>query len=222
VSSDGGVKFEEDKSDKGNKTDTLEIVSAAEAKSGYEYYAVFSNGAESAKTEAATLTVTAAGKGPEPKPEPKPEPQPGPPVITPTTTSPGGGVLPSKAVSPSATVASAATVSVSSSGALSLKVSCPAGATTCIGTVTLRTASAVSAAAGRKKTVLTLATGSFSVSGGKTQTITLHLSGAARKLLAKLHVLHARASIAAHDPAGESASTAKLLMLHPAPVKHKH
>ena len=131
-------------------------------------------------------------------------------------------MLPVKVVAPAATIARARPQTSRARRALAVKVTCPAGATTCTGTLTLRTASAISASGKGKKSILTLATGSFSVVGGQTKTITLHLSATARKLLAKLHVLHARATVAAHDPAGEDATTTKTITLRPAPAKHKH
>jgi hypothetical protein len=63
--------------------------------------------------------------------------------------------------------------------------------------VTLRT---LAASAGKAKaTIMTLATGSFPVAGGRVATIVLHLSTKARTLLARSHLLHARATIAARD-----------------------
>jgi hypothetical protein len=124
---------------------------------------------------------------------------------------------------PDATLASTS-LSVSSSGALSIKVSCPAG-TTCTGTITLRTLGAVSArisARAAKKSILTLATGSFTVAGGQSKTVTLHLSGAARKLLARSHVLRARATIVAHDLSGASHTTQATVTLRPAKAKPHH
>jgi trypsin len=94
----------------------------------------------------------------------------------------------------------------SSSGVVSVKVSCPAGESSCSGTVTLRTLGAVSAdvagAAKKRTAILTLATGSFTVAGGKVATVKLHLSAKARALLARSHLLRARAIVVAHDPAG--------------------
>jgi hypothetical protein len=110
---------------------------------------------------------------------------------------------------PDAKLASTA-LTASSSGAVTIKVSCPAAETSCVGTVTLRTIGAVSASAGRaakKGTVLTLATASFSVAGGKVKTVTLHLSSVARKLLEHKHQLDARATITAHDQAGAKHTT---------------
>jgi hypothetical protein len=103
-------------------------------------------------------------------------------------------------------------LAVSSSGTVGVKVSCPAAESSCAGTITLRTLGAVSArAAGHKKkrkaAILTLATGSFTVSGGKVQTVTLHLSAKARTLLAGAHVLRTQATIVAHDPSGASHTT---------------
>ncbi len=98
---------------------------------------------------------------------------------------------------------------MSRNGAVVVKISCPAGATSCAGTVTLRTLGAVSARNGlavtAKKAILTLASGSFSVFGGQTKAITLHLSTKAKTLLKQSHNrLRARTTIAAHDPAGEA------------------
>jgi Immunoglobulin I-set domain len=133
----------------------------------------------------------------------------------------GGAVLNNKSASPRATISSASLL-VSASGAVSVKVSCQAGATTCTGSVTLRSASAVSASGNGKKTILALTSGSFSVSGGTSKTITLHLSAAARKLLARTHQIRARATVSAHDSSGQTATTATLVNLRPAPTKHKH
>ncbi len=97
-------------------------------------------------------------------------------------------------------------LTVSVTGGVPVKVSCPAGAS-CAGTITLRTIGAVSARVSghaAKKAVLTLATASFTVSGGKVKVLMLHLSAKARKLLAKSHTLRAKATILAHDSSGVS------------------
>lgn len=111
----------------------------------------------------------------------------------------------------------------SSSGVVGLKVSCPAGESSCSGTVTLRTLGAVSAdvaaAAKKRSVVLTLATGSFTVAGGKVATVRLHLSLAARALLARSHVLHARAILVAHDPAGGTHTGQTIVTLRPSSPK---
>ncbi len=102
-------------------------------------------------------------------------------------------------------------ISVASSGSVALKVSCPAGDSSCSGTVTLRTAGAVAARAAshprkgdKHKSVLTLASGSFTVAGGQAGTVTLHLSAAGRALLARVHTLRVQATVLAHDPSGAS------------------
>jgi PKD domain/Subtilase family len=86
------------------------------------------------------------------------------------------------------------------SGAFTLKISCPAGESSCEGTVTVRTASAVPASAHAR--VLMLASASFKVAGGKTVLVKLHLSTKARALLKRRHSLRVKVTIAAHDPAG--------------------
>jgi hypothetical protein len=118
-----------------------------------------------------------------------------------------------------------AAVAASPTGVVSLKVSCPAGESTCIGTVTLRTLTAVSASrAGiaKKKAILTLASGSFTVAGGTVKAVSLHLSGQARKLLARMHVLKARAMIVAHDPTGATHTTLAIVTLRAPKAKRHH
>jgi len=90
-------------------------------------------------------------------------------------------------------------------GYVSLRVSCPAGESSCAGTLILRTSNTFGAQSGAAKTSatpLTLATGRFSLPGGHTTTVVLHLSPRARLLLSHVHLLRARATIAAHDLAG--------------------
>jgi PKD repeat protein len=134
-------------------------------------------------------------------------------------TTGGGGVLGKTETkgNPEAKLASTG-LSVSPAGSFTVKVSCPAGETSCSGTITLRTLSAVSA--GKKKVVLTLATGSFTVAGGAAKSLTLHLSSAAKKLLARSHVLRAKATVLAHDSTGASRTTAVTVTLKPAKAKH--
>lgn len=99
-------------------------------------------------------------------------------------------------------------LTANASGRFTLRVTCPKGESSCAGTVTIRTLTAVAAAspghqAGRTKAaILTLAHGPFKVPGGHTLTITLRLTAKARALLARSHVLRARATIVAHDLAG--------------------
>jgi PKD repeat protein len=108
-------------------------------------------------------------------------------------------------VVPDARLASTVLV-VSPSGTIAVKVSCPAAESTCLGTVTLRTlvsGNARFAHTTRSRAgVLALAAGSFTVAGGKLATLELHLSAKARALLARSHLLRARAIVVAHDPAG--------------------
>ena len=124
---------------------------------------------------------------------------------------------------PDAKLASTA-LQASASGTVSIKVSCPAAESNCSGTVTLRTLNAVIADRGSmaktKASILTLATGSFSVAGGKTETVTLHLTAKARKLLTGSHVLRARATIVAHDPSGATHTTQTTVTLRAPKVGH--
>ncbi|HYM67203.1 MAG TPA: hypothetical protein VEW68_07925, partial [Patescibacteria group bacterium] len=88
--------------------------------------------------------------------------------------------------------------------------------------LTLRTLGAVTAgvAQAARRAILVLATGSFTVPGGKVSAVTLHLSAKARALLARLHVLRARAMIVAHDPAGATHAGQTIVTLRPAKTRH--
>lgn len=105
-------------------------------------------------------------------------------------------------------------LAASAAGAVALRVNC-AGPSSCTGTVTLRTLSAVSAGA-KKKAILTLASGSFSAAGGSVKSVALHLSAKARALLARLHVLKAKATIVARDAQGTTHTTPIVVTLRAA------
>lgn len=120
----------------------------------------------------------------------------------------GGGVL-AYEVSVAST-----SLTATPSGSVVLKVSC-GGPSSCAGTVTLRTVSAVSAAR-HKKSILTLASGSFTAAGASVKAVTLHLSAKARALLARVHVLRAQATIVARDSQGAVHTTPIVVTLRPA------
>ncbi len=115
-------------------------------------------------------------------------------------------------------------LTASASGTVGLRVSCPAGESRCTGTVTLRTLAAVVAGAGHgakgKAAILTIATGSFSVAGGRVRTVTLHLSRRARALLARSHVLHVRVTLIAHDETGAAHTTRTVATLRARTSRH--
>jgi chitodextrinase len=178
------------------------------------------------KGKASLLIGVEAESSPPPPPPPPPPPGPGDPGLPgPGTGGGSGGVQGFIAkVEPNAQLAGTS-LSASAAGAVIVKVSCPAGVGTCAGTVTLRTLGAVSARAistAKKKAVLTLATGAFSVAGGKVKTTTLHLSAKARALLARSHVLRARATILAHDTTGASHTAQSTVTLRAPKTTHHH
>jgi PKD repeat protein len=98
----------------------------------------------------------------------------------------------------------------SPAGTIGLEVTCPVGESSCTGTVTLRTLAAVSSGASgpghskkkSKAAVLQLASGTFTVAGGRERSVTLRLARKARELLARSHMLLAQATIVARDPSG--------------------
>ena len=107
-----------------------------------------------------------------------------------------GAQLASRALTPSA------------AGVVGVRVSCPAGESSCAGTIALRVLISTKAPKGahskspKKPISLIIAEGSFTVAGGAVSTIKLHLSRRARALLARAHALRAEATLASHDPAG--------------------
>jgi hypothetical protein len=100
-------------------------------------------------------------------------------------------------VLPNARLVGPTTLRASASGTIYLKLSCPAGVTRCTGTVSVRSLRAIIApgSKSRKPWILTLASGSFAINGGKVATLKLHLTGAARALLARKRLLREQATI---------------------------
>jgi hypothetical protein len=111
-------------------------------------------------------------------------------------------------------------LSVAPNGSVVVTVTCPTGETGCVGTLTLKTLTAVSAKA--KKAILTLASGSFNVAGGGSSKVTLHLSGKAKTLLARSHTLRALAVTVAHDTAGVSRTVKTTVTLRLVKPRKKH
>jgi hypothetical protein len=100
-------------------------------------------------------------------------------------------------------------LSVNAHGSLVVRVQCPAGSSTCAGTISLQAVMAAGASphARRHSTKhhVLLASGSFKVRGGRVSAIRLRLSHTARTLLRRAHVLHASATIT--PAAGKAART---------------
>jgi PKD repeat protein len=124
------------------------------------------------------------------------------PALTPTAPSPVVGLAGTR-------------LAAGRGGAVQLVITCPAGETNCAGTVTLRTLHPVAIRAARARTrsrkpsaaVLMLAGGKFTVAGGRQLSLTLHLTARARALLAHMHSVQVRATLAAHDSAGATHTT---------------
>jgi PKD repeat protein len=139
--------------------------------------------------------------------------------------SPVGGVASyaraAPGVFPDVTIASA-TLRATKTGAVVLLLYCPAGESSCAGTVMLR--AAVAAAGGKshrpRKTLVTLAKSTFAFAGGTRKQLALHLSRQALALLNRLRSLRAQALIAAHDPAGATHTTDLAVTLRAAPSAH--
>ena len=133
---------------------------------------------------------------------------PPPPLV-----SPIGGAQEPQAAPSSAVMAvelARASFAVGSGGALLLPVRCLGTEQRCTGTIILRTLGAVTIGiAGHQaaRRVLTLASSSFAIGGGRVLAVKLRLSSSARALLARLRVLHARATIVARNGIGVADAT---------------
>ncbi len=139
-------------------------------------------------------TITVKAK-PVEKPVEKPTEPPVEPPVERRGETPGGGVL-SYTLSVGGT-----SIGVTPAGALVLKINC-SGQSACTGSVIVRTASPVKS--GKRKALVVLATGSFAVAGGHVKELTLHLTGAGKALIKRLHVVKAKATITGRDSANAS------------------
>jgi hypothetical protein len=144
---------------------------------------------------------------------------------TPTPTMPPPPPLPPVIPLPAVTLA-AGVAPVASSGSFGVKASCPVGTTSCSGTISVQTVSAVLASVGaesakakRKAAILVLASGTFTLSAGQSKLVGLHLTSKGRALIARLHAVRVRVTVVAHDPAGGTHTTIATLTLHL--VSHK-
>ncbi len=226
----------------GATADTLKLPGVTAAQTGDEYRAVFTNASGKAETAPAALTVESIAaheqKLAKQAQEAKAAQEAKERLEAQTREAEVARakklreeevakdkVLGVKESAPAATIASSS-LQVSASGAVSIKINCPGGEASCVGTLTLQTLTAVAAenagTAAKKKAILTLASGSFTVTGGGVKTVTLHLSAKARALLAHAHVLRARAMVVAHNPSGQTHSGQAVVTLRAARKKSKH
>jgi hypothetical protein len=89
-------------------------------------------------------------------------------------------------------------------------VRCPAADGRCQGTIALRTRSAVRLSGGgagsvhKTPAIVTVAAGSFDLTGGRLATVRLDVSASGLSLLRRTHLLSARATLIAHDRTGTS------------------
>ena len=106
-------------------------------------------------------------------------------------------------------------------GTVALTLYCPAEERSCTGSLALTAALAAGARDGKKgkPTTTTLATGSFTLSGGQPRRLLVRLSSKARALLLHQRKLIASLTILAHDPAGAQHTT-RVPVVVAVPVKH--
>ncbi len=98
-----------------------------------------------------------------------------------------------------------------SRGAVSVRLSCPKAKVSCAGSVTVQTVAAFPASkAKRRRRAGPLAIGSapFSLPGGASRTVAVHLTARGASLLARLRRLPVLVTVNAHDPLGDPGSGA--------------
>ena len=125
---------------------------------------------------------------------------------------PGGGLEEPTPIPPGPGLPTLAShkLSVNARGSLEIPVKCPAGSSSCTGSLSFQVVMAAGASSKAHRHVsrrhVVLAAGRFTVSGGRVSTVRLHLSHTARRLLRRSHVLHASATLtpAAGKPARTS------------------
>ena len=184
------------------------------ANTTYHFRISATNASGTSKGSDATFTTAEEPKV-EPKTESKVEPKVEPKVEVPPSVT-------KQEPAPDVALAVNSTT-VSAQGAFALKLSCPEEDESCSGTVTVHTLTAVLASRGyeakskkRKAAILTLASGSFTLSGGQVKVLTLHLSSKARSLLSSTKVLRVRVTIVAHDATGATHTNQETVTLRAA------
>jgi outer membrane protein assembly factor BamB/phosphodiesterase/alkaline phosphatase D-like protein len=184
------------------------------------HFRIVATGAGGKGTGADSTLRTAA-----PLASPAPGPGPGsPPAAAGTPPRGSQAVLSAKHEAPAAMLASTF-ARVGRSGALVLRIRCASGASACIGRLVLRTLGPIARGSSARRrgpiaaggVVLVLARTTFSLVGGQTRPVTLHLGARARALLARRHPLRARLSILAHDRTGARHGSHVTILLHLAP-----
>ncbi|HST55758.1 MAG TPA: PKD domain-containing protein [Solirubrobacteraceae bacterium] len=109
--------------------------------------------------------------------------------------------------------------------AVNVALSCPKTKVSCSGSVQLKTARAVAASAhgkkAKKKTQLVLGQGSFSLIGGKSQTVSVRLSAKGRALLSAQKRLSLLVIVAAHDTLGNPKTVTVSVTVRAPAKKHK-
>lgn len=100
------------------------------------------------------------------------------------------------------------TLQASTSGVVGALLSCPASVTSCTGTATLRLFEEIPGRSGKERSaIVTLAAGGFSIAGGASKLVRLHLSPAARATLARNRSLPVHVTLIAKDPSGATYTT---------------
>lgn len=134
-----------------------------------------------------------------------PAPPPPPPATTTTTTT---GTTPPPIVVKAPAVVATFTPEITRRGAVALSVSCPAGQTSCTGTVRIETARAVatSVTPGHRRAphraVLLLARAAFRLDGGHSTALQVSLTRAGRTFLSSSRSVRAVATVSASNPQG--------------------
>jgi PKD repeat protein len=136
-------------------------------------------------------------------------------ITTPTTTTTASTGPPTATIDRSATNVSPEAVESGSN--VVVTVTCPATKVSCAGTAQVKTASAVAASAGKsaraKKKVLVLGQATFSLTGGKRETLTIKISSTGAALLKRSKRLKVLVVVSAHDSYGDPGSKTLTLTL---------
>jgi PKD repeat protein len=191
----------------------------SETTSTPEYSRAFANASTTARSETATLTVINE-EGVESMPVTESLTIEGTPGVVSPGPGPSIGPPPVVAPTPDRSPTNVDPSIVTGNGLITLTVSCPATKVSCGGTAQLK-ATPKATKAHRKPAAVVVGQGSFSVTSGGKQKLTIRLSASGMALLKKEKVLRVEVIVVSHDSFGDPETRTLTITLRAPKAKHR-
>jgi plastocyanin len=191
----------------------------SETTSTPEYSRAFANASTTARSETATLTVINE-EGVESTPVTESLTIEGTPGVVSPGPGPSIGPPPVVAPTPDRSPTNVDPSIVTGNGLITLTVSCPATKVSCGGTAQLK-ATPKATKAHRKPAAVVVGQGSFSVTSGGKQKLTIRLSASGMALLKKEKVLKVEVIVVSHDSFGDPETRTLTITLRAPKAKHR-